>query len=303
MSRLTSTLATMTAVLLGCAATPEPARAQTAPPAPAQTPAQEPQRAEGPAGADRLPAASPLDRLLFNARERTARGLALLDNDAASEALEPLRAAGRLAGGDPLSQFNAGTAELLVPAEQADPGRALPALSFAAEGASGELAAAASYNLGNAHLAAGDPAAAVEAFKSSLRANPSSRDAKFNLELALRELEKQRQQQQQQQQQQSEEPSDKNDEQNQDSESGRDPEQEPQEGRDDQEPEQDPGESGDESPEQEEERPQPDFEEQPDMSAEQAASILEAVENLEREQRRREAAEKARTASGKGKDW
>ncbi len=39
------------------------------------------------------------------------------------------------------------------------------------------------------------------------------------------------------------------------------------------------------------------------MSAKQAAAILEAVENLERDERRRQAAERARKQSKKGKDW
>lgn len=46
----------------------------------------------------------------------------------------------------------------------------------------------------------------------------------------------------------------------------------------------------------------PGFEDQPDMDAEQAASILEAVENLERQRRREEAARRARRIA-EGKDW
>ena len=49
----------------------------------------------------------------------------------------------------------------------------------------------------------------------------------------------------------------------------------------------------------------PNFDPQEDMSAEQAANLLEAVENLEREQRRAQAEEerrqRARTATEK--DW
>ena len=41
----------------------------------------------------------------------------------------------------------------------------------------------------------------------------------------------------------------------------------------------------------------------PDMNAEEAAAILEAIENMEREQRRQEALEAARQNAGGKKDW
>ncbi len=39
------------------------------------------------------------------------------------------------------------------------------------------------------------------------------------------------------------------------------------------------------------------------MSAREAASVLAAVENLERQQRRDQAAKRARQHAAKGKDW
>jgi len=39
------------------------------------------------------------------------------------------------------------------------------------------------------------------------------------------------------------------------------------------------------------------------MTAEEAAAILEAIENLEREQRRQRALEAARESAGRKKDW
>ena len=47
----------------------------------------------------------------------------------------------------------------------------------------------------------------------------------------------------------------------------------------------------------------PQFRNQPDMNAQEAASVLSAVENLERQQRRDQAAKRARQQSAKGKDW
>ena len=49
-----------------------------------------------------------------------------------------------------------------------------------------------SYNLGNTAYKDGDFASAAEYFKQSLAYNPASEDARYNLELALRELEKQK---------------------------------------------------------------------------------------------------------------
>ena len=47
--------------------------------------------------------------------------------------------------------------------------------------------AAAHYNLGNARLAMGDASGAVQAYKQVLRAAPGNQEAKYNLEIALRE--------------------------------------------------------------------------------------------------------------------
>jgi tetratricopeptide (TPR) repeat protein len=54
------------------------------------------------------------------------------------------------------------------------------------------------YNRGNTLMKMGKPGEAVESYLQALRDIPDDLDARYNLELALRELEKQRQQQQQQ---------------------------------------------------------------------------------------------------------
>ncbi|MDH3744000.1 MAG: tetratricopeptide repeat protein [Acidobacteriota bacterium] len=282
-----ATFATILGTLLLAA---EPAGAQSSPPV-SQT--------QRPAAEEATPQrAGMLERLRFNTRERTQRGLAALEDERPTEALQPFRTAGRLAPEDAWVQFNTGTAELQDPEPQAGAKRSLPSLSFAAENATEELAPIAHYNLGTAHLSADDPAAAVEALKNSLRADPSNPDAKVNLEVALRELEKRKQEKEQQQE--SEEQSEKDSEENKEPGDDQNQQQEPGE---EPSPEQ-PDDQNEEKPGEDEPQEQsPDFEEQPDMSAEQAAAILEAVENLEREQRRLEAAEKARKASKQGKDW
>ena len=69
------------------------------------------------------------------------------------------------------------------------------------------------HNLGNAHFLKQEYDKSVDAFKNSLRLNPSDLDTKKNLSMALRQMRMQQQQQQQQQQQESEE---NKDEENQD---------------------------------------------------------------------------------------
>lgn len=64
-----------------------------------------------------------------------------------------------------------------------------------------ELAQKSYYNLGNTYFKIEDWEAAIEAYKEALRLNPDDEEAKYNLELALKNLQEQQQQQQQQQQQ------------------------------------------------------------------------------------------------------
>ncbi len=67
------------------------------------------------------------------------------------------------------------------------------------------LRAEALYNKGTAQLAAGDAAKAVADLRRSLQVDPQQKDALFNLEVALQRLKQQEQQQQQEQEQQQEE--------------------------------------------------------------------------------------------------
>ena len=63
--------------------------------------------------------------------------------------------------------------------------------------AEGELAQRSNYNLGNTYYDSQNFESAIEAYKESLRLNPDDKDAKYNLELALKQQEQQQQQQQQ----------------------------------------------------------------------------------------------------------
>lgn len=232
------------------------------------------------------------DRLAFNPRERTERGLAARGAEQPEQALRAFDAALRLAPTDPLARYNAGTSHL-----EAGDSAAAALLEQAAAAAAPELAPAAWYNLGNARLGGGDARGAVDAYREALLRRPDFAAAKHNLELALRDLERQRQQQQQKQQQKKDQEQQKQQPPEQDQQRGQEEEQQPQQQQGDPR-------SGEREPGGERrQRPLPRFTDQKDMTAEQAAAILQAVENLEREQRREQALEQARAKSGVEKDW
>lgn len=261
-----------------------------------------------------------LGRLLHNPRERTDRALEAYGDRRPEEALASARQAHALAPDAPLTRFNAGTVELaaglhreaiasleeVVAAlrtgdtavqEGEDPNlRQPPEAGFRRP----RLAASALYNLGNARFADDDLEGAVRAYEESLRLAPGHDDAKFNLELALRELERRTPPPASQQAPQEGEGEGESDQ-------PPDPEQHgPEQGAPREEEGPQGGEPSDDRSEAEtrlEDSPLQDFQDQPDMTAQEAAAILEAVENLERQQRRQEAAERARSNVGGGKDW
>jgi Ca-activated chloride channel family protein len=285
------------------------ARAQSSAAAPAgaatAVPATAP--ASAPLAGDPSPGAPVLESYRFNPRERTSRALAAWEKGRIEDAVAPLDSALRLRPGDPLVEFNAGTAHL--GANQPD---AAQLLDQAAKHAPPALAADAFYNLGNARLEAKDAQGAIDAYKGALRAQSDLPSAKRNLELALRLL-KEQQRQQEQQQKDSEEQQDRQQNggegQRQEQEQNREqqPKPNPQQSPD---PQQTPPQAGAGTPQEgagdpqpPKESPLPQFQEQKDMTAEQAAAILQAVENLERQQRREQARAVARAKTSVEKDW
>lgn len=266
------------------------------------------------------------DRWLFNADERTRAGRAALGAGDADRAVERFDTALRLAPEDAVARFNAGTARLT----DERPG-ARELLEAAAQDAPGSLQAAASYNLGNARLQGNDLPGAIEAYENALRADPSFADAKHNLEVALRQLEQQQQnpqdqpnQDQQQDQQDQEQQQDQQQNQDQQDQDQQDQQQNQDQGDQEQDQEQQQDQQQDQNQEQQdeqdqesdetqesggagqggEESPLPQFQDLPDMTAEEAAAILEAIQNMERQDRREQALEAAKKAQASGqKDW
>lgn len=260
-----------------------------------------------------------VERWLYNPRERTARGLGLLEAGDPAAALEALETAGRLAPDDPRVLFNLGTGRLLADhgdavgaleaalrpgGEAAGPAAVAPPVPGSGAALPPELRQRAFYNLGGARLAAADPAGAVSAYEEALRLDPSDTDAKHNLELALRRLEEQRLRLRSPREAPGgdrpgeEAPSDEG--------GGIDPEPPPEEGDGGG---RDPGGEGPEADTRPREgapygaRLLPGFEEQADLTAAQAAALLEAVEHLERRQRREEAVRAAKRAADTEEDW
>jgi tetratricopeptide (TPR) repeat protein len=235
-----------------------------------------------------------VERWLYNPRERTGQAMEAIRQGKAKEALGPADTALRLAPGDPLVRYDDGTAHL----QAGDRQGAVPLLEKAAKAADPALAPAAWYNLGNAQLGAGNAAAAVEAYKEALRRAPHDADAKHNLEIALRQRDEE--------QRRFKSPregsrGDREGEKGSSSQAGaNDPSKDPNPS-----PASDPGQGGDKK----EDAPKssdgrlPRFHDQPEMNAQEAASLLQSVENLERQHRRQQASQRARQQAAKGKDW
>jgi len=237
-----------------------------------------------------------LDHLRWNPRVRTAAGIEALETHPGREGIEAFETAARLDPEDPILRFNAGSAHLVAGTDGA-----LEHLERAAEFAPDELRAPANYNLANARLGADDTTGAIAAYEQTLRLSPDHQAAKFNLELALKQ--QQQEQDKKDRKGQDDKPDDRKP-QNQQPSDNRDNDKEQEQQQNSNEPEQN-GQDGQDQEQDESERSRqlPQFEEQPDMTAEQAAAILEAVENLERAQRRKQAEEQIKKRARKGKDW
>lgn len=275
------------------------------------------------------------ERWLYNPRERTAAGRDALRDGRQDDGVEALDAALRQAPDDPTVLYNAGTGRLLAQEQQKRAAALLEQATARLEGndaAPPGLASHAFYNLGNARLASGDAAGAATAYRQSLRLDPSLRPAKRNLEIALARIDRDRPQARPPEETPSGERS--GEEETSDRSGGTEPPNpgEPPEQRNegaaggqqgspgergDQAQTADAGDGGDGSGDGQAAADRQDaasrsaagqrllrFDEQADMTASEAAALLDAIDNLERAERRQAALERA-AAEGKSteEDW
>lgn len=197
-------------------------------------------------------------------------------------ALERYREAQGLDSTFAVPHFNAGAALYRIGNYQDG------ALEFLRSSTSGadSVKAMSYYNLGNTMFKAGDLQSAVEAYKRSLLINPDDRDAKHNLEIALKMKEQQEQQQQDQQQ------------------DGQDREQEQDEQQEKGEQDQQEQEQQREKQEEQQQQPQPGEEQQPpEISPEELERILAAIEASDKQTQEEMMRKASRRKTVTGKDW
>jgi tetratricopeptide (TPR) repeat protein len=116
-----------------------------------------------------------------SAAERNNTGNALTDQGSYDGAIRAYQSAQVIEPDNGLLYFNA--AQAYSGAERIDEAEA--ALQQAIQRGDEQLASTAHYNLGNLYFQTGDYETAIEAYRESLRLNPSNEDARYNLEFAL----------------------------------------------------------------------------------------------------------------------
>lgn len=152
------------------------------------------------------------------------------------------------------------------------------------------------YNTGNALYTTGDYKGSADAFIESLKLNPEDKDAKHNLELALKKLQEQQQQKQQKQSDSSKEQQDSRDQEK----------NQPKENKGEQAKPKEQNRGQAQNPENQQEpakmQPNTPVEREGSMTREQAEKILDAVQNQELEQQRELMESQSRPKTNK-RDW
>jgi len=170
------------------------------------------------------------------------------------------------------------------------------------------------HNMGNVFMKQKDYAKAVETYKNALRNNPQDEETRYNYAVAKELLEKEQQQQDNQDQNQdNKDQKDQEDQENKDQDKESDKDQNSKEnndegGREDKENKKDEGDQQkDNQPKEENDKKQnqqPQQARQKELSPEQVKSLLEAMNNQEREVQDKVNAEKAQGTPLRGtKDW
>ena len=168
------------------------------------------------------------------------------------------------------------------------------------------------HNMGNVFMKKKDYVKAVEAYKNALRNNPNDDETRYNYALAKELLEKEKpQQQEDQQNQNNDNQQDKQEQENKDNKGEQDQENDQNDKGDKGEQKEQNGEpdekEGDQSPQNEkpnQEKQQPSPPREGQLSPQQVQSLLEAMNNQEKDVQKKINAEKVNTAPVKRKkDW
>lgn len=217
-----------------------------------------------------------IDEILGRPARSTAAARKAYEAGEMDQALRSFTEARAARPSDPRARFNEATALLQQPGDRG-PAATETLLALARDPRTG-LVFESHYNIGTSALARKDLPAAISALRDALRARPDDERARRNLEIALRELEKQKQQQQQKQ-----DPRD--------------------DGKNDQEkqPASQPSPSP-RNPEEEKRQQEQRFRDKAGMPKQQAMQLLAALEEKEKvEQKRRLEAERRKRKAGR--DW
>jgi tetratricopeptide (TPR) repeat protein len=207
--------------------------------------------------------------------------------------------------GNPVVDYNLGS----VYHQEGDYEQANETYMDAATSADSSLKASTFYNIGNTEFRNGDYAKAIDAYKKSLDVDPSDRDSKYNLELALRKLQQQQQQQQKQDQQQNQQQDQqqKPEQQNQQDKKQQDQQQQEQQQNQQQDQQQQDKQQQDQqaqsSDETEEDQQQQGYAQEMEMSKEDAERLLNAVTGNDKEVLRNLVKQKVQGEPASGKDW
>jgi Ca-activated chloride channel family protein len=229
------------------------------------------------------------DEVLLRPRRLTSAGQRQYDQGNHPEALKSFEGAAGLRPDDPRAQFN--LADGLYKNGKFE--QAEPIFRSLGQDPHSPLAPAARYNLGNALYEKKEYPAAIQAYRDALRLVPRDADAQRNLEMALRALQQQKQQQQRQQQQQQQQQQQKQQQQN--------PQSQPSPKPDDKNQQQKQNQNQN-RPQTEQEKEQQRFQDEAGMPRERAMQLLDALQQNEKEQQKKEIAEKRQSKKG-GKDW
>ena len=153
------------------------------------------------------------------------------------------------------------------------------------------------FNRGNTFFQMGKYQEAIESYKKALEITPSDKEAKHNLELALKKLQENPQEQQKDSKKKDQQSKQDKQDQKQDGSSDQQKQQKPSQPRDQQNQPQNAN-----KPEEDKKRPQPGQQQKAAMDPKEALRILDALNQQEKQEQRKQALKIQRERVG-GKDW